>query len=53
MALNIDTVIGRAEEHCSEKLCTDPASYAKSKETFVIDGEYPFSTFNTYASQSG
>lgn len=42
MALNIDTVVGHAEEHCSEKLATSVSSYVKSKETFVIDGLYCF-----------
>lgn len=40
MALNIDTVIGRAVEHCSEKLLLAPSSYLQGGETFVIDGEY-------------
>ncbi|KAH8080285.1 hypothetical protein BXZ70DRAFT_901408 [Cristinia sonorae] len=38
MALNIDTVIGRADEHCSAKLFTSPSSYLKGQEDLVIDG---------------
>ncbi|THH30793.1 hypothetical protein EUX98_g3395 [Antrodiella citrinella] len=38
MVLNINTVVGYAMEHCSEKLLPTPSAYVKGKESFAIDG---------------